>query len=277
MVQQYNRKSRIIQYRKAYSIMYFQQLVHLIPILDHISLYAKSHRMEASIESHRLVLVRRGHLLISTQDHEPVVCSQGFACHPKHGPFFIEVPRTKEVEYVVITYRVLPETSPWTLSGPLSTLSEIKIHYMIDELLRTTHEIHTYSVDEDAAQQFRKRMMLERILFIYLYESRIREDIKSSTGSLEETLSYINEHYMLKLTLPMLARRAGISEGHYTVLFKRHTGKTMTHYLHELRIEKAKQMFQQNGQAAPPPLSSKANPFTKTSQLLKIRHVRSYY
>jgi YesN/AraC family two-component response regulator len=225
--------------------MHFQQLIHLIPVLDDISLYTKSHRIDASIENHKLIVVRRGHLLISTRDNKPAVCSQSFACRAGHGPFLIETPRTKEVEYAIITYRVLPESSPWTLSGSLSTLSEIKIHYMIDELLRTTHEIHTHSVDEEAAQQFRKRMMLERILFIYLYESRIREDLKSSADSLEETLSYMNEHYMLKLTLPMLARRAGISEGHYTVLFKKHTGKTMTHYLHELRIEKAKQMFQQ--------------------------------
>jgi AraC-like DNA-binding protein len=138
-----------------------------------------------------------------------------------------------------------PENSPWTLHGPLATLSEIKIHYMLDELIRTIEEIHTRSEDEEAAQQFRKRMILERILFIFLYESHMRQEEKSSVDSIEETLSYMNEHYMLKLTLPLIARRAGMSEGHYTVLFKKHTGTTMTAYLRKLRIEKAKQMFQQ--------------------------------
>jgi AraC-like DNA-binding protein len=194
---------------------------------------------------HVLIVVRRGHITIAAQGREPVVCSQGYACHSLHGPFDVHVPRTKQAEYIVITYRMIPENNPWTLFGPLSTMSEIKIHYMLDELIRTAEEIHTHSEAEEAAQQFRKRMILERILFIFLYESRMQQDEKSSSQSVEETLSYINEHYMLKLTLPLIARRAGMSEGHYTVLFKQHTGMTMTSYLRKLRIEKARQMFRQ--------------------------------
>ncbi|SFL99691.1 Helix-turn-helix domain-containing protein [Paenibacillus sp. 1_12] len=225
--------------------MYFQQLVQIMPLLDDITAESSSQTLVSSQGIHRLIIVQRGHLLISAKDQEPTVCTQGFACHPDYGPYFIQIPKTKEVEYVVITYRVLPVTSAWTLQGPLHTISEIKIHYMIEELLRTLHEIDTHSPDEDAAQEFRKRLMLERILFIYLYESRMRDELKSSANSIEETLSYINEHYMLKLTLPMLSRRAGMSEGHYTVLFKKHTGETLMTYLNNLRIEKAKLLFQQ--------------------------------
>ncbi|MEW9711173.1 hypothetical protein [Paenibacillus sp. SI92] len=107
-------------------------------------------------------------------------------------------------------------------------------------MIRTTHDIHMHSAEEEAAHQFRKRLMFERILFIYLYESYLtRENKKSTAEAMEETLSYMNEHYMVDLTLPTLARRAGLSVGHYTVLFKKLTGTTMTHYLHTLRIEKA--------------------------------------
>ncbi|MEK3719364.1 helix-turn-helix transcriptional regulator [Paenibacillus sp. FSL H8-0034] len=225
--------------------MYFQQLVQFIPTLDAITPSHSSQTVVTPGQSHQLIIVQRGHLLISAKDQEPVVCTQGFACHPDNSPYYIQVPKTKEAEYVVITYHVQPETSTWTLYGPLHTMSEIKIHYMIEELLRTMNEIDTHSVDEEAAQQFRKRLMLERILFIYLYESRMREEFKSSVNSIEETISYINEHYMLKLTLPMLSRRAGMSEGHYTVLFKKHTGETLMTYVNNLRIEKAKLLFQQ--------------------------------
>lgn len=231
--------------REGCNTMMFQQLVQMIPILEQINSSLTPQTIDCSIDNHVLIVVRRGYITISAQDQEAVICSQAYACHPRNGPYIIQVPRTKEVEYAVITYRILPENNSWNLHGPLHAISEIKIHYMVDELLRTTSEIHTHSEDEEAAHQFRKRLMLERILFIYLYESRIRQEKKSSISSIMETLSYINEHYMVKLTLPMLAKRAGMSEGHYTVLFKRHTGTTLTNYLHRLRIEKAKQMFLQ--------------------------------
>jgi AraC-like DNA-binding protein len=225
--------------------MSFQQLISVIPAFEQVESRQTSHTIDCPMGRHVLIVVRRGHITIAAQGREPVVCSQGYACHSLHGPFDVHVPRTKQAEYIVITYRMIPENNPWTLFGPLSTMSEIKIHYMLDELIRTAEEIHTHSEAEEAAQQFRKRMILERILFIFLYESRMQQDEKSSSQSVEETLSYINEHYMLKLTLPLIARRAGMSEGHYTVLFKQHTGMTMSSYLRKLRIEKARQMFRQ--------------------------------
>ncbi|QGQ99307.1 AraC family transcriptional regulator [Paenibacillus psychroresistens] len=225
--------------------MIFQDFNQMIPLIEQISSNFTSQTLECSLNSHTIIIVRSGYISISAQDQEPVVCTQGFACHPQYGPYYIQVPKTKEVEYVVITYRVFPEDSVWTLNGPLSTISEFKIHYMVDELIRTSHEIQTSSDEEAAMHQVRKRLMLERILFIYLNDSRIGQEKKFTDHSMEEILSYINEHYMVKLTLPMLARRAGISEGHYTVLFKKHTGTTMTNYLHHIRIEKAKTMFLQ--------------------------------
>ncbi|MBD0384009.1 AraC family transcriptional regulator [Paenibacillus sedimenti] len=225
--------------------MNFQQLIQMIPLVEQIESYNISQTIDCPADRHLLIIVRRGHIKVQAHDHEPAVCTQAFACHPDYGPYTIQSPRTKEVEYAVITYRMLPEHHLWTLHGPLTTISEYKIHYMVDELIRTTHDISMHSAQEEAAHQFRMRMMFERILFIYLYESRITHEKKSSFESIEETLSYINEHYMVELTLPMLARRAGMSVGHYTVLFKKHTGTTMTSYLHTLRVEKAKLLLSQ--------------------------------
>lgn len=226
--------------------MNFQQLVAMIPVLERADTSRISQTIDNPEHIHALIVVLQGHVTLTARDQEPVVFTQGYACHPQCGPFDIVVPKTKEAEYIVISYRVFPENSAWMLQGPLRTLSEVKIKYMLDELLRTTQEIHTRSVEEEAAQQFRKRLILERILFIFIYETtQMKHEEKSSASSIEESLSYINEHYMLKLTLPMLADRAGMSEGHYTVLFKKRTGTTMTHYLRGLRIRKAQQMFRQ--------------------------------
>ncbi|ULL13075.1 AraC family transcriptional regulator [Paenibacillus sp. H1-7] len=223
--------------------MDFQQLVAMIPVFGQLELSSLSQTISASAGTHLLIMVLRGHISVSSEGVAPVVVTQGFACHPSRLPLHIQVPKTKAAEYAVISYRVFPEESVWTLHGPLRTHSEIKVKYMLDELIRTIHEIKTHSEEEISIQQMRKRLILERMLFIYLYETHMGEDKKASAASIEESVSYINEHYMLKLTLPMLAQRAGMSEGHYTVLFKQHTGSTMTHYLRQIRIEKAKEMF----------------------------------
>ncbi|QMV42810.1 AraC family transcriptional regulator [Cohnella cholangitidis] len=225
--------------------MSFQQLLSIIPIVEHVASYASSRKIECSPGTHVLLVVRLGHVTIDSPDQEPLVCTAGFACHPHFAPYTVHVPKTKEAEYTVITYRVLPENSLWTLHGPLSTISAIKIHYMLDELIRTIDQIQAGSEEEAASHRFRMRAMLERVLFIFLHESRIKDKQQSTSETIDETLSYINEHYMNKLTLPMMAERAGLSEGHYTVLFKKHTGTTMTRYLRRIRIEKAKLMFQQ--------------------------------
>lgn len=225
--------------------MSFEQLMTIIPQFEDIETSSSSQMVASPEGRHTLLVVLRGHITVSTTGHEPVIVNQGFACPPPFCPLTIQVPKTKEAEYVRLSYRVFPASSEWTLHGPLRTLSEVKIKYMLDELFRTIDEIDTHSAEEETVQHVRKRLILERILFIFLYETYLSRERNASALSIEESISYMNEHYMLKLTLPMLAERAGMSAGHYTVRFKQHTGMTMTRYLLRLRIEKAKQMFEQ--------------------------------
>ncbi|GMK48331.1 hypothetical protein PghCCS26_54610 [Paenibacillus glycanilyticus] len=227
--------------------MSFEEINSLIPCLDRIEACTHSTSLPAVPGQYQLIVVRRGHVTVFPESGESSICTQGYACHPRIGGYRIEVPRTKAAEYVIFNYRMLPlEQQEWTLEGPLGTYSEVKIHYMVDELLRKTREeLPEAGSPEAAAFRYRTRLMLERILYIFLRESHMKKNEGSVTRSIEDTISYMNEHYMLPLTLSMLAGRAGMSEGHYTVLFKKQTGRTMTVYLRSLRIEKAKQLFSQ--------------------------------
>ncbi|MBB6731068.1 AraC family transcriptional regulator [Cohnella zeiphila] len=224
--------------------MSFQQLADLIPELIGIETGHRSRTIDEPAGTYVLLSVRRGHVRIRPAGAEPLVCAQGYACHPGRGPYRIEAPKTKEADYVLLYYRMLPADGSWSLEGPLQTVSETKIRYMLDELLSMKAPVGA-AVEREAAFRYKQRMMLERVLYIYLYETGLKPADGPSADALAETLSYLNEHYMLKLTLPMLAKRAGMSEGHFTVLFKRLTGTTMTGYLRALRIEKAKRMFEE--------------------------------
>ncbi|WP_244188421.1 hypothetical protein [Paenibacillus kribbensis] len=114
--------------------MKLEQLATVIPLLEHIEYGNTSQTLHPGSDSHLLIVALHGHVTLSAQDQEPIIFTQGFAFHNQYGACSIQVPKTREAEYVVITYRVLQgESTDWTLHGPLRTLSEYKIKYMLDE------------------------------------------------------------------------------------------------------------------------------------------------
>lgn len=230
--------------------MSFQQLSTTIPFLMDINLFQTSQIYTPISDCHAIIIVKQGHVTVTPENRFPITCTEGFALHLKEGPFHIEIPKTKPADYALMTYRLFPDHQDWTLSGPLYSISEEKIYYMLDELLRMRSLSKKTNKEQAEVERFRERLMLERILFIYLYESAMKKEKKTTMSNIEETLSYLNEHYMLDLKLPMLAERASLSVGHYSVLFKKHTGSTVNAYLLKLRIEKAKQYLTQSNLTA---------------------------
>ncbi|UQZ84667.1 putative siderophore transport system permease protein YfhA [Paenibacillus konkukensis] len=98
--------------------MNFQQLVAVIPVFERIETLRASATIESPPDTHVLIVVLRGHVTIASRGREPSVFTQGYACRPDYGPHTVQVPKTKEAEYAVIFYRVLPENSEWSLHGP---------------------------------------------------------------------------------------------------------------------------------------------------------------
>ncbi|KON89978.1 hypothetical protein AF332_26250 [Sporosarcina globispora] len=227
--------------------MSLQQLATIIPIFKDIQLFDTSKIYQLQSNYHAILIIKYGYVTITTENQPPFICSGGFALHGKESPFTIEIPKTKSAQYVLITYQLFPENQEWTLRGPLYSISEEKIFYMADELMRIRTLHNNKDTNEDPeVQLIRERLMLERILYIYLYESAKKKETKTTMSLIKETVSYLNEHYMLDIKLPQLAERAGLSVGHYTVLFKKLTDMTVKSYLLKLRIEKAKQYLVQS-------------------------------
>ncbi|OKL36087.1 helix-turn-helix transcriptional regulator [Domibacillus mangrovi] len=229
--------------------MSFQQLSTIIPCLKDVTIFENSQNFMPLPDCHAILIVKQGHVTVTSDNQPSIICTEGFAFHAKEGPYCIEIPKTKSAKYALITYHIFPENQDWALSGPLYSISGEKIDYMLDELVRI-RTLSEKNKKQDEVQSFRERLILERILFIYLYESGVKKEQKTAMSFIEETVSYLNQHYMLEIKLPMLAERAGLSVGHYTVLFKKHTGTTVTAYLMKLRIEKAKQYLLQSNLTA---------------------------
>ncbi|WP_239616258.1 hypothetical protein [Cohnella mopanensis] len=59
--------------------MSFQQLLSVIPIVEQVTSYSSSQKIECNTGIHVLLVVRLGHITIASPDQEPLVCTAGFA------------------------------------------------------------------------------------------------------------------------------------------------------------------------------------------------------
>lgn len=78
--------------------------------------------------------------------------------------------------------------------------------------------------------------------------SHIRQAEKQDSRlAMDRTRSYVESHYSESITIHQLARMAEVSPKYYVSLFKKTYGKTAIDYLTEVRVNKAKQLMQQEG------------------------------
>ncbi|MFC5406083.1 response regulator transcription factor [Cohnella soli] len=61
--------------------------------------------------------------------------------------------------------------------------------------------------------------------------------------TVERIANYVKEHYSEDLSLKILADKYNLNAAYLGQLFKSETGQMFTHYLNDIRIEKAKQLF----------------------------------
>jgi YesN/AraC family two-component response regulator len=89
-------------------------------------------------------------------------------------------------------------------------------------------------------EEFRQRLLLERILYILVKDRAAIENSENTLGSIEETILYVEQHYMLNLTLETLATKANVSPSYYSRMFKSLKGVSFSDYITGLRIGRAK-------------------------------------
>lgn len=66
----------------------------------------------------------------------------------------------------------------------------------------------------------------------------------TSHPEINKIITYIHQHYDQDITVKMMARYVIMSENYVSALFRQKTGKNLIRYLHEIRINKAKQYLE---------------------------------
>lgn len=66
---------------------------------------------------------------------------------------------------------------------------------------------------------------------------------RKNLAAIKDVIRYMNEHYKEDITVADLASLSFYNENYFMKLFKQYTGKTLTRYLTELRIEKSRYLL----------------------------------
>lgn len=145
----------------------------------------------------------------------------------------------------------------------------ISMHDAYGQFETTFREMHyEYSARSSAMLPMLTACFIQ--LLIKITRLHHSEDILSRAqphqNPLDAVISYIHAHLGERLNLSDLAQRSGISERHLHRLFKTHTGQSFTHYIQNLRIERAQQS-----------LRSTAKKIQQIAEDVGYRDVDSFY
>ncbi|RNB85305.1 AraC family transcriptional regulator [Brevibacillus nitrificans] len=155
--------------------------------------------------------------------------------------------REKELEYFLVGFCSWKEESGIALDDrqfvrgesafPLAGTLRVRSH---SQVLHLMEELQKSFVSKKEDEQFRQRLLFERILYILVKDMASIEKREDTLGSIEETIQYVEQHYMLNLSLEILASKAGVSASYYSRMFKTLKGVSLSDYITSLRISRAK-------------------------------------
>lgn len=105
------------------------------------------------------------------------------------------------------------------------------------------HEYNHYTAGSDSIIKYALINLLAYITRMYEYETTNLSGVVSKNHEIDELAKYIRSNFSYKLPLDFLAQHMHLSREYLSRYFKKHMGKTISEYLAEVRIEKAKQML----------------------------------
>lgn len=117
-------------------------------------------------------------------------------------------------------------------------------------------ELHREYTDNKTASDMATKGILYMLL-TYLYRNYVYDGEWANDGPLaaellqrlDRVITYISEHYHEKITTATLAEMCYVSEAHFCRFFKSAVGKTVTRYVNEYRVEKAKVLLLKTGES----------------------------
>ncbi|QEN03436.1 AraC family transcriptional regulator [Thiospirochaeta perfilievii] len=111
--------------------------------------------------------------------------------------------------------------------------------------------IESIITEDTTAKSFYKIMIKTYVIQLFSLLLRYNSDIQDSNLQpissrlldIKRTLDYVTNNYMNKITIESISKNFGLSEQHFSRLFKQFTGKTFIEHLTHYRLEQGKNLL----------------------------------
>lgn len=189
----------------------------------------------------------RGIFILDGQTHiaEP---GKLFAIVP--GTVFERLPDpTDPLEYYLVRFGAAgaaEEKGHWTFRPTLD--GEFPLHgvYMLHNapvIINLFEQLHYLWQRRGNMVAMRRKILFYELLLAIAHDFRSQTVTGSTTLAIEHTIEHMVNHYSEDLNLIGLAAMAGLSQSHYTRLFKKYSGHSPIDYLAHLRMDRAKELL----------------------------------
>lgn len=112
-------------------------------------------------------------------------------------------------------------------------------------LCQLAHDLTRTNIENESTSAMRSDgtallMLADMIRYFSVYSPPTADTMpKQPNDTIREIITYVNEHYMEKISLDDMASQTGFSREYFCRFFKQHMGITFLRYLNEVRISHA--------------------------------------
>ncbi len=138
-------------------------------------------------------------------------------------------------------------------SSVAKILPQIQYHYRNPEISMEIHELLCRIEDEyNKKDEFTDEVLRSYVHMLFVLLARNRhghESVEVKNGYIEKAIRYVNENYMMDISLTDVAKLCSVSAEHFSRIFTKETGLGFCEYINIVRMKKAETLIR-SGQKA---------------------------
>ncbi|ACT03125.1 AraC family transcriptional regulator [Paenibacillus sp. JDR-2] len=209
--------------------------------------------VEQSARAYTLLLVAAGDCSLYADDVLIPALEQSCYILPPRQRWYISNYSGNPVQLYSITFKILNAETDQGFREPLSSnhynwrlfpyMRAIKLAEQLTASAGEDEGAVNEQGEEKGMEWFSRRMLFTELVGMLLQHNSGEKAASGSLPSAERSVAFMEEHYMLQLSVKHLAEQAGMQPGQYALMVKQLTGSAPLEYLNQLRIKHAKMLL----------------------------------